>query len=479
MAAVVAVSLAFGGMVDAGSGSRMLESPASMSVVAENVAMQTVLTVPTRQLSGDLRSMVPTAADGVRGTSSRGMSVGSSPVLPIVSPLVPSRADLGTAALGTTTGARLLSELTRLGMAGISEFLSAYPSKIDALLASPPAAATVSGWWRGLGNSDQTAWLSAAPRVVGNLEGIPVSERSVANLRYLSETDADIRQRLASGHSRGEQTGLTQELSILRQVKLAVAEGAGHAARYLMQLDPADGGRAVVVIGNPDTADFVTYLVPGMNYGVQEQLVNWSATAEALYAEQKRVLRERSDPTLPAKQVATIAWIGYETPDLFSVGGLDRAENGADQLERAINGLREVRGDDQPFLSIIGHSYGSVLSLVALARGTLSVDTFTMVGSPGSASQSASDLNVNGGEVFVGEADWDPAVNSGFFGSDPGASSYGAHRLGVSGNRDALSGKWLKASFGHNEYFTPGSESLHNMALIGTGYAKQVTGRSE
>lgn len=407
------------------------------------------------------------------------MSVGGSLALPIVSPMLPSRTNVGSAALGSTTGARLLNDLTQLGANGISAFLTAYPSKVDALLASPPAAAAVSGWWRDLGTSDQKAWMSAAPRVVGNLDGIPVRDRSAANLRYLTETDADIREQLTSDLPPGEQTGLTRELSVLGQVKLAVEDGAGHASRYLMQLDPTDGGRAAVVIGNPDTADFVTYLVPGMNYGVQEQLVNWSDTAEALYAEQKRVLRERADPTTPAQSVATIAWIGYETPDLFTVGGLDRAEIGADQLEHAINGLRDVRGDNQPFLSIIGHSYGSVVSLVALARGSLSVDTFTIVGSPGSASQSAADLNVAGGEVFVGEADWDPAVNSGFFGSDPGASSYGAHRLGVTGNRDAVTGKWLNASFGHNDYFTPGSESLHNMALIGTGNAKQVTGSSE
>lgn len=458
LAAVVAVSLAFGGMVDADAVPRVLETRPQTTAASEVFTATSVNAVNASMLSG---------------------AVGAKPGLPIVSPLIPSRADLGTAALGSTTGARLLNELTRLGTTGIAAFLAAYPTKVDALLASPPAPATVGGWWRGLGLNDQEVWLSAAPRVIGNLEGIPVSERSVANLRYLSETDADIRHRLATGLSRSEQSGLNRELSVLEQVKLAVEHSAGHTSRYLMQLDPADGGRAAVVVGDPDTADFVTYLVPGMNYGVQEQLVNWTSTAEALYAEQKRVLRERSNPKAPQQTVATIAWIGYQTPDLFSVGGLDRAEVGADQLERAINGLRVVRGNDQPFVSIIGHSYGSVVSLVALARGTLSVDTFTMVGSPGSSSQSAADLSVAGGEVFVGEADWDPAVNSGFFGSDPGARSYGAHRLGVSGNRDALTGKWLNASLGHNDYFTPGSESLHNMALIGTGNAKQVTGSSE
>ncbi|MEO6309491.1 MAG: alpha/beta hydrolase, partial [Leifsonia sp.] len=470
MAAFIAVSLAFGGMADADSVPRVLEIRS-----APTVATEAVVAHPSAGRPGS-PGRAPLA---VQTVSAQNVILDTSPVRPIVSPLLPSRTDLDVAALSSANGARLLKELTQLGPAGMSTYLATYPAKLDALLASPPAAATVSSWWGDLGSGERASWLSAAPRLVGNLDGIPMRERSDANLKYLTEASSGIRQRLATQVSRNEKSSLAQELSVLGQVKLAVESKSKRTPRYLMQLDPADGGRAAVVVGNPDTADFVTYLVPGMNYGVEAQLVNWTATAEALAAEQKRVLRERSDPKKPAQQVATIAWIGYHTPDLFSVGGLDRAEVGADQLERAITGLRVVRGNDQPFLSIIGHSYGSVVSLVALARGSLAVDTFTLVGSPGSATQSASDLNVAGGTVFVGEADWDPAVNSGFFGSDPGASSYGAHRLGVSGNRDALTGKWLNASLGHNDYFTPASESLHNMALINTGYAKQVTGSSE
>jgi hypothetical protein len=119
------------------------------------------------------------------------------------------------------------------------------------------------------------------------------------------------------------------------------------------------------------------------------------------------------------------------------------------------------------------------VSLVALGRGSVEVDALVMVGSPGSAIQSADRLRVRNDNIYVGEADWDPAVNSAFFGSDPGSSSYGAHPLGVTGARDRLTGKWLEGSLGHNEYFKPGSESLHNMALIGTDNAKLATNGSE
>jgi hypothetical protein len=119
------------------------------------------------------------------------------------------------------------------------------------------------------------------------------------------------------------------------------------------------------------------------------------------------------------------------------------------------------------------------VTLVALDRGSVKLDALVMVGSPGSAVQSARQLPVKNNEVYVGEADWDPAVNSAFFGSDPGGASYGAHPLGVTGATDRITGAKLDGSLGHNEYFKPGSESLHNMALIGTGNAKLVTNGSE
>jgi len=107
------------------------------------------------------------------------------------------------------------------------------------------------------------------------------------------------------------------------------------------------------------------------------------------------------------------------------------------------------------------------------------VDALVVVGSPGSAIQSAAKLKVTDENVFVGKADWDPAVNSAFFGSDPGAASYGARVLGVHGGTDSVTGDSLAASVGHNDYFKPGSESLHNMALIGTDNAELVTGDIE
>lgn len=446
LAAVMAVSLTFGGVADAN------------------------VTVGVQQIQ--------TGSSG----SAQMIRTETGPVRPIVSPLLASTADGGTAALHPGGGAAsmaALSVMSGLGSVEISAMLAQNPANITTLLAAPPAAAAVGGWWRDLGPSQRQTLTTSAPRVVGNLDGIPFRARNAANLHYLDSSFSETRERLAEKISTEERGILSTQLAVLTQVQAAVDREAGKPSRYLVQLDPTDGGRAAIAVGNPDTADYVTYLIPGMNYGVQEQMVNWAETAEALRAEEESILRLHRVPGERMPTVAVIAWIGYQTPDVFTVGGLDRAERGADQLESAWKGLRVTRGDKQPRINVIGHSYGSTVSLVALARGSMVADSLVLVGSPGGPAQSVNELFVTPGQVFVGEADWDPAVDSAFFGSDPGGAEFGANRMGVSGARDAVTGRWLESSVGHNAYFTPGSESLHNLALVGTNFAKLVTGRSE
>ncbi len=378
-------------------------------------------------------------------------------------------------------GINLISALSQMAPTEIAKAVARYPKQIDALLASPPAARQVSELWEGLSADSKAALIEEAPRLVGNLDGFPLRYRGQANLAQLGSTMSKVTGQLAEATSQASKDALGKQLALLTQIDTAVHENGTGPGRSLVLFDPSGGGRAAIALGDPDTADYVSYLVPGMNYNVHDQIVNWSATAEALYAEQRAVLKtiRAKKPARERETVATIAWIGYEAPDLFSVGGLDRAELGADYLEESWRGLLASRGSDQPFLSVFAHSYGSTVTLTALSRSTVTLDALVLVGSPGSAVQSAGDLRVANNQVYVGEADWDPAVNSAFFGSDPGGESYGARSLGVTGARDRLTGAKLDGSIGHNEYFKPGSESLHNMALIGTGNAKLVTNGSE
>ena len=392
-------------------------------------------------------------------------------------PQVAASVDIDVASIHAMTGSNLLVGLAQLPLAEVAAFAAQYPTQLDSLLSAPPKATVVTAWWTMLDATQRAALTAATPRLVGNLDGVPLAQRSRANETYLRESLAEATRALDGILTAGERDRLTDEVAMLTQVSKALHASDDGPKRSLILLDTAGTGRAAIALGNPDTADYIGYLVPGMNYQVEAEMVNWTTVADDLYREQVAVFADTTTGTAPT--LATISWIGYEAPDVFSVGGLDRAEAGAEFLETSWAGVRATRGGDQPFVAVFAHSYGSTVSLLALAQGSVEVDALVVVGSPGSAIQSAAKLKVTDENVFVGKADWDPAVNSAFFGSDPGAASYGARVLGVHGGTDAVTGDTLAASVGHNDYFKPGSESLHNMALIGTDNAELVTGDIE
>ncbi|WP_104166651.1 alpha/beta hydrolase [Cryobacterium sp. N22] len=442
--------------------------------------------------------------------SDRQSDLGASPAWSQLEAQSTAAIDIDVATLRTMTGSNLLVGMSHLAVPELRRFAAEYPTRIDTLLTTPPEATVVSAWWTLLDPTQRDALTSATPRLVGNLDGVPLVQRSRANERYLDESLAEAKRALDSHSSDAEHSLASRQVAMLSQVQLALKPSDGGPKRSLILLDPSGSGRAAIALGNPDTADYIGYLVPGMNYLVEPQMVNWTTVADDVYREQRAVLAAQAQepaasktasvthPITPAsatgarlvagypdaaattaKTVATIAWIGYEAPDLFSVGGRDRAIAGSSFLETSWAGVRASRGADQPFISVFAHSYGSTVSLMALANGSVQVDALVVVGSPGSEIQSADKLKVANGNVFVGKADWDPAVSSAFFGSDPGASSYGARALGVDGGTDAVTGAWLDGSLGHNAYFEPGSESLHNMALIGTDNADLATDGDE
>jgi hypothetical protein len=367
------------------------------------------------------------------------------------------------------TGRALLDQLSGLSGDLVSEFMQQNPKTVANLLANPPSARDVSVWWTTRSSTQQRTLLHDAPAVVGNLNGVPFAVRDQANRTYLSQSLAGLKKQLASTPGRAASAELRARIHTLEQIDKALAGTRSDPHRTLVTVDTSYPGRAAIITGDLDTADYVTYLVPGMFFTIDGQVGDWADTATQLYKDQTAWLKHfaATDPQARNKSVATVAWIGYETPHLLTVGNLDLANQGADYLTRAIEGLQELRGSRQPFVTVIAHSYGSTAAMIALQQHTFQIDALAVVGSPGSAAQSVSELSVRGGNVFVGEAAWDPVVNTAFYGSDPGAPSYGAHPMGVNGGIDPITHKQLRASYGHNEYFVPGSESLRTMALIG------------
>jgi pimeloyl-ACP methyl ester carboxylesterase len=410
------------------------------------------------------------------------LAIPDAPPLPFIGPAPDDASD-------RVQGTRLLQQLALLPADSIRTWVMSHPDSIANLLASPPPAHDVTLWWQSLDFDAKLELRSSTPQLVGNLDGVPYTIRDSANRTVLTSTMRSLTKVIATESGRTVVENAKQQLHMLQSISDALGDSGGSAAtRTLMTLDVTGQGRAAIVIGDLATADYVSYLVPGMFFTIENQMGDWVDAASRLGDEERSWLAllgpgagsattTESIVGVPqaTPSVATIAWIGYHTPNLTNVGGLENAYEGRDSLADAIQGLQALRAGDEPYISIIAHSYGSTAALMALTEYDFEVDALAMVGSPGSPAKSVAELHVRDGNVYVGEAAWDPIPNSSYFGSDPGAKSYGAKPMGVGGGTDSITRQVLAASLGHNEYFSPGTESMRNFALIAIGQGTYVS----
>jgi len=366
-------------------------------------------------------------------------------------------------------GIALLDRLDSMPRGDVRLFLDTHPDAVRTLLESPPSASAVAAWWDSAPASGRGILRSLAPQLVGNLEGVPYRARDLANRDLLAAAEREIDARLSGVVGRAEREELAARRHMLGEVRRALTAGEG---RRLIGLDVTGEGRAVVAVGDISNADYVTYLVPGMFFGVDAQIEAWTATAQDLVDEQRRRLAAAGEDAT----VAAVAWIGYTTPSLVNVASMELAREGRDALTASLKGLRAERGDHQPHLAVLAHSYGSTAALLSLEEHDVSVDALAVVGSPGSPARHASELHVTGGNVWVGAAEWDPIPASGVFGSQPASRAYGARLFSVAPGIDPATGQRLGGAVTHNDYFAPGSMSLRNLALIAIGRGGDVIG---
>jgi hypothetical protein len=344
------------------------------------------------------------------------------------------------------------------------------------------SAAQTGSWWRSIDAVRRTELIGELPAVVGNLEGVPYASRNLANRSTLESTIRRLERREALADA-----GLTAHsssaarLTMLQKVQqsLAGTRAEGTAGRSLVSLDTVFPGRAAIAVGDLDTADDVSVVVPGMLYTVSTQMVAFTSAAAALQSEQS--FWSSTLATASTERVASsavVAWMGYRTPGVTTVLGLGLAREGASHLESAVQGLDAVRASDPARVTIVAHSYGSTTSTIALSSGKIHVDDFVALGSPGSVVPTASKLDVTGGNVFAAAAPLDPVAGSAVFGADPGSTGFGAKLLNLGAMIDPYTEQKVGAVMGHNQYFTTGSHAMRSLALIGIGRGDLADGRS-
>ncbi|UTR77467.1 alpha/beta hydrolase [Streptomyces cavourensis] len=342
-------------------------------------------------------------------------------------------------------------------------------------------------WWDGLADEQRQEYLKVAPDLIGGLDGIPAAIRDEANRTYLPVLIEEM------GHRGGDD--VKTKLDALRMIQGKLDEPS-HPPMFLLGIGDEGNGRAIVSYGNPDTSLHVAAYVPGLGTKLDDEFVDDTMKR----AQDTALIAQESDPS-----VASIIWLGYDAPQHVDVMSKGDAQRGAPVSNEFMAGISVTNGNEDPHVTAIGHSYGSLTVGTAAKQsgGIPGVDDVILLGSPGVDAQKATELGVGRDHVFVGAADNDPVthlptkgetalgwglggptgVRVGrdlfdvgnddlYFGKDPASAAFGAQRFEVDdGPRMILEAGLFEA---HSQYFDPERDQAS-----ATNIAKVVAGRPE
>ncbi|MFB9237427.1 alpha/beta hydrolase [Plantactinospora siamensis] len=280
------------------------------------------------------------------------------------------------------------------------------PADAPAGAPAPGAApAAVCRWWDGLGDAARAWFVARAPALVGRLDGLPAAVRDRANRLLLGALRAELltrRLRLLTGHRPPwvavELSRLSRSLAGLDALSTRLAAPGRRA--YLLGLDASADGRAVVAVGDPDAADTVLTYVPGMTADL--------ADAAGELSRVERVV-DRCAELAPADGAAGVLWLDYDAPDFLDEAARRApADTAAPGLHRFVAGLRAGHDGGPVRLTVLGHSYGSLVVGSTARLPGFAADALVLVGSPGVGVEHAADLGLPAGRVWATTAGDDP-----------------------------------------------------------------------
>jgi hypothetical protein len=339
----------------------------------------------------------------------------------------------------------------------------------------------VHDWWLALSPAQQLAATLVQSRTYGNTDGIPAQVRDLANRKNLPEYRQELLGMLENpeAYQPGEEpstvdmflaTGPDFEISEKLRALDELESVVGRGDRQLLLLDPFAGQQlhAAVAIGDVDTADHVSVFTPGFTSTVQDSLGGYDTDMYDL----RRLAQDKTSRYGDGGTVASVTWMGYDAPQMNEVTDWPRsvsmpnlARTGGDDLASFYEGINASRPDD-PHLTALGHSYGSLTTGYALQHDGTGIDDAVLFGSPGAGTWDRDDLHVPDGHLFVAEADDDPVADFGGtapFGRDP------SHMPGVdflsTHESDLPDGRRGEGSTGHSEYLQQDSTSQYNLAV--------------
>ena len=278
-------------------------------------------------------------------------------------------------------------------------------------------------WWSSLSEKQRQHLIDHCPDEIRHLDGLPAAARDQANrhalkgwvdangdehkgaLEYARGKLKEARDKSASEEEIEQLKEKVSDLEAIdRQINNNDRARKGLAPAYLLDFDYDEKYHrttAIVSSGNPDTASYVSTLVPGIGTHVGSDLKKYMDDNENLKAQ---TAHTGVDPS----RVATISYLGYVAPEgpggkIYQAANIGYADRAAPDLARFEEGLRASgNANGHSFTNtVIGHSYGSTTAgkaMTQVAEGT--VDNFIMCGSPGSGAESIDQYNVPKGHVY-------------------------------------------------------------------------------
>lgn len=297
-------------------------------------------------------------------------------------------------------------------------------------------------WWKSLPAERRRFLIEHCPDDIRHLDGLPATVRDEASRNALygyvdaygtkrQGALADAKQAFDEANTAPhvDRDKIIQTRAALKDLEAldAQLQKSEHAPAYLLDFNydtKHHRTTAIVASGNPDTASYVSTLVPGIGTNVRERLGYYMGINDQLRAQAEHM---GVDPN----KVSTISYLGYVAPEgpgpkLYQAAMIDYANEGAPKIARFMEGLRaHGNANGHSFTNtLLTHSFGSTTggkAMTQVAKGV--VDNLIMCGSPGSGVQSIDQYNVPKGHVYessthLGDMVQDLGFDSSF-GRDP------------------------------------------------------------
>jgi hypothetical protein len=211
-----------------------------------------------------------------------------------------------------------------------------------------------------------------------------------------------------------------------------------------------------LLFGDLDAAEHVAVVVPGVGDGTN-LCQDWIPDAINLYE--------------AGASTAVVLWKGYDNPvDVLAAAAAGSIEC-SDDLATAAYDLTEfittLALEPGQSLTVIAHSFGSIVLGAALADAGLEVTDVVVAGSPGMTVDELRQLHLEQSHFFSEQAPGDAVAELGIFGASPTSPRFGGTRMSTNAPEHPPVAS-------HSHYFDPGSAALENIVEVVTGQYDDV-----